>query len=267
MAGRAVNDGPLVIGGAGGSGTRVYMAIAERAGYQMLTAPWLLRLRQHDWHDNFLMSKFFYTRWINRYLKGELSAAAKARMGASCRCLLWLSGPTSYGRGKWGWKNPRSRFLIPYFQELYPNMRFIHVVRDGRDHVFHPRFSYDKHQDCLLSGEELSLPDHLRIALFWSRTHRLTEQMAEEHLAGRYIASRLEDLCADPEKEIGRLLAFLGTEDRETGRQAARLVCTPKSLGRWHNESQQKIMEVEDLIGNDLLRYGYPLGADARASS
>ena len=253
------NACPLVIGGAGGSGTRVYKAITEMAGYRMLSVPWPLRLWQHDWHDNFLMSRYFYTRWTNRYLKGELHPAAQSRMRVMCQSLLWLSGPMAYGRGRWGWKNPRTRLLIPFFQEMYPGMRFIHVLRDGRDHAFHPRFSYRKHQKCFLSGEEISQPDHLRKALFWSRSHRLSEKMADEHLAGRYIVSRLEDLCANPEKEIGRLMEFLGSGDQEAVRQAARLVCTPKSLGRWHSESQQRIAEVEERIGEDLIYYGYPL--------
>ena len=259
MAWREKNACPLVIGGAGGSGTRVYKAIAELAGYRMLAVPWPLRFWQHDWHDNLLLSKYFYSKWINRYLKSELSPAARARMQVSCRSLLWLSGPTAYRRGRWGWKNPRARLLIPFFQELYPGMRFVHVFRDGRDHAFHPRFTHAVHQESFLSAAEMALPDHLRKALFWSRTHRLTEETGREHLGQRYFASRLEDLCADPEKEIARLMVFLGVDDTAVVRPAARLVHTPDSLGRWHIEPQRHIAEVEERIGEDLLRCGYPL--------
>ncbi len=253
------NACPLVIGGAGGSGTRVYKAIADAAGYTMLGLPSVIRFRHLHRHDNWLLEKWFYSKWVNHYVKGESTRFDRLRMRATCRLCLWLTNPISYGRGRWGWKNPRTRLLIPFFQEIYPGMRFIHVLRDGRDHAFHPHFSYQKHQECFLSGEEISQPDHLRKALVWSRSHRLTEQMADEHLAGRYIVSRLEDLCANPKKEIGRLMEFLGSGDREAVRQAASLVSAPKSLGRWHSESQQRIAEVEEQIGEDLLNYGYPL--------
>jgi hypothetical protein len=122
--------------------------------------------------------------------------------------------------------------------------------------VFHPRFSYDKHQDCLLSGDELSLPDHLRIALFWSRTHRLTEQMAEERLAGRYIASRLEDLCADPETEIRGLFNWLVAGDERA--QAARaFVKSPLSIGRWRTESDSLVERITTIGAKALDAFGY----------
>ena len=262
MAWREKNTCPLVIGGAGGSGTRVYKAIAEAAGYSMLGIPSVIRFKHFHRHDNLLLDKFFYSKWVNRYVQGELTRFDKMRMRTACRLWLRLTDPLSYGRGRWGWKNPRTRFLIPFFQEMYPGMRFVHVLRDGRDHAFHPRFTYAKHQNSFLSAEEMALPDHLRKALFWSRTHRLTEEMGKEHLGQRYFASRLEDLCADPEKEIARLMGFLGTDNAEVVQQAARLVHMPDSMGRWHTEPQQRIDEVEQRIGEDLLHYGYPLHAD-----
>ena len=73
MAGRNTNAGPLIIGGAGGSGTRVYKALAEQAGYRMLTVPGLLRLWQHDWHDHSLLSKCCYSRWPRSILGSGIS--------------------------------------------------------------------------------------------------------------------------------------------------------------------------------------------------
>ena len=33
----------------------------------------------------------------------------------------------------WGWKEPRSIYLLPFFHQQLPALRFLHVVRDGRD--------------------------------------------------------------------------------------------------------------------------------------
>jgi hypothetical protein len=246
-----------VIGGVGGSGTRVYRAIAEAAGYRMLVAPWFRRMLDRDLHDNLLLAKFFYTQWIDSYLANRMSNIQLKMMQVSFKTQLWISGPLIYNRGLWGWKNPRTIFLIPFLSQMYQSIRYIHVIRDGRDHAFHPRFTYLAHQDCVLSAEESKLPGPQRKALFWSRANRMGEAHAKEHLPGRYIRCTLETLCSDPVREVGRILAFLGSSDQGVAERASTLVEAPSSLGRWRVESPDQIAAVEDLIGEDLLRYGY----------
>ena len=133
-------QGPLVIGGVGSSGTRVFREVAIAAGYDMLAAPWLIRKlwRESD-HDNLLLRRYFYRRWMSRYLRGSLSDAGIRRMRRHLEWSLWLTSPTRYRRGKWGWKNPNTMFFLPFLKDIYPAMRFIHVVRDGRDIAFNQK--------------------------------------------------------------------------------------------------------------------------------
>ncbi len=259
---------PLIIGGMGGSGTRVYMAIAQAAGYSMLATPAPVRPWTKEDHDNLLLMRLFYTKWATKYLCGELGRVGSLRMRAACRWWLWLSGPLSYGRGRWGWKNPRTMLLIPFFHGMYPNMRYLHVMRDGRDHAFHPRFEYVTHREGLMSEEECRLDAPLRKALYWSRAHQLTASDAQTHLGGNFMQSRLEDLCGDPANETRRIMNFLGVDDPGVISQAAKLVSTPRSLGRWKTEPPEQIARVEQLIGEDLLRHGYaPSQPDSDARS
>jgi hypothetical protein len=243
----------------GGAGTRVYRAIAEAAGYKMLVTPWPHRVRGTDHHDNRMMAKYFYGAWIDRYHRRRLSYVEHWLMRTTCVACLWSSGPTNYGRGLWGWKNPRSILLLPFFNDLYPSMLFLHVVRDGRDHAFHPKFSYMAHQTSVLSAAETELPDTLRKGLIWSRVNRMGSHYGEQQLNARYLQSTLEKLCADPPAEVGRILAFLGTHDRQIIERTTALVKRPSSLGRWQPEPRERIAAVEELIGEDLVRYGYPL--------
>jgi Sulfotransferase family len=250
---------PLVIGGVGGSGTRVYRSIVEAAGYSMLTTPLPHRLKTDKHHDNYPLSRFFYNRWIDPYVAGELDQRGSAQMRLECRAWLFACSPTRYGRGRWGWKNPRASFLVPFFHELYPSMWFIHVVRDGRDHAFHPSFPYTKHMRVLLSPEEQQLPDHVRKGLAWARRHQLVREQSARLLPGRHLSSRLEDLCADPEREIRRIYDFLGLEADSIVERAAQLVRTPASLGRWQAESADRLAEAEEAMRDELEHYGYPL--------
>lgn len=252
---------PLVIGGVGGSGTRVYRAIAGLAGYRMLIAPLPLRVLRPTMHDNLLMRLYFYPRWAGRYVEGQLSERQIRSMRVMCRVLLWSCSPMHYGRGRWGWKNPRTRFFLPFFQSMYPEMIYIHIVRDGRHHAFHPRFTYENTSESLLSPEERRLPDHLRKALFWSRSNEVAMRAMDDGLAGRSTIARFEDLCADPAAETRRIFRFLGTEDEGRVERAAQLVQAPASLDAWRREPAERIREVEEVIGPLLTRQGYDMVA------
>ncbi len=142
------NVSPLIIGGVGGSGTRIYREISIVASYNMNALPFYLRpfyrTRISEIHDNFLLRKHFFGRWTDSYRSGEAHVIQTKIMQWQCRISMWLCGLGKGGR--WGFKNPRTIYLIDFFKQMYPDMRFIHVIRDGRDHAFHPRFDYRRHQ-------------------------------------------------------------------------------------------------------------------------
>lgn len=261
---------PLIIGGVGGSGTRVFRAIAEAAGYHMLTAPWPVRtFWRNDYHDNLLMRRFFYPRWLNDYLCKQPDERQLARMGKHCRRLLWLCGPTRYGRGKWGWKNPNTLFFLPLWRQLYPSFIYIHVIRDGRDLAFNTKMDYvNRFNRDWFTPQERALPAYLQKALFWQRCNARVAEWSKSFPADRFLETRFEDLCADSNQQISRLFEFLGAPQTPNRvRATAELVTCPKSLGRWKHEPDAHLSEVEQLIGGELERHGYELGASSASSS
>ena len=245
---------PVVIGGVAGSGTRVYHTICSLAGYDM---GWFNTIQGRD---NYPLQKWFYNRWTDRYLKGELNDEGLARMERSFRLWLRLSYPVR--RGPWGWKNPQAQFLLRFFHALFPSMLYIHVVRDGRDQAFNPHFTYRRHQSVVLDRDEIWLEDPIRKALHWERVNAMVEGVAEELLPERWLVSRLEDLCAAPGREVERVLAFLGVADEAALRRGAAAVRTPASLGRWKREAEEVRRRVEARIGPALEHWGYPVGEE-----
>ena len=254
------NTSPLIIGGVGGSGTRIYRNIAQLAGYKMLGAPWWKEIRSPArYHDNYLMRVYFYPKWLKPYMKGSLTRFEKWRMRVECRLYLWLCGPLSYNRKgkKWGFKNPNTLFFIPFFSELYTSIQYILVVRDGRHHAFHKRYDYTRNSS--LFGDDVSnLPKYSGNALFWSHCNQLVMETASQYLeSDRFFVSRFEDLITDPIHEISRIFSFLKCDDREKVGIAANLVKKPESFNQWMSESAVEISEVERFVGKDLIRYGY----------
>ena len=107
---------PGVIGATGGSGTRVLAAIAQRGG--MFVGSDLNRSLDA------LDFAAFFDRWAGRELAPEAAAELRA--------LVARQHAEAEGR-PWGWKEPRSVYLLPFLAAELPGLRFLHVVRDGRD--------------------------------------------------------------------------------------------------------------------------------------
>lgn len=252
---------PLVVLGVGGSGTRVYRQIAEAAGYAMLGAPApLVHLRYggQEPHDNLLLRRIGLDRWADRSAAGGMTTSERRRAAVELKLLLALTGPLRYGRGRWGWKNPRNAYVVNVILEAFPEASVLHVVRDGRDHAFHPSFPYRKHERATLDEGERAQPDHVRKGVAWARRHELVGR-ARDALGDRYAVSRLEDLVADPAREVGRLVDWLGGGAPERVAEAATAVHRPDSLGRWVEADLRQIAEVEVAIGSTLRGWGYQL--------
>ncbi|HEX5761361.1 MAG TPA: sulfotransferase [Thermoanaerobaculia bacterium] len=240
---------PVVIGGMGGSGTRVYHHICALAGFSM--GIW----NHSRSRDCMPLHRWFFSRWGEAYLSGDLPPAELRRMRRRCRLCLRLANPRQ--GVPWGFKDPRTLYLLPFFDELYPGMRFIHALRDGRDHAFYRKFPYRAFEPHLLSPEETRLEEHCRKALHWARLNRRAEAWGESRMPGRYLVSRLEDLCLDPGPEVTRILAFLGVDDPQVTERCVQAVSSPSSLGRWRHEPPELVERVEGTVSEELERYGY----------
>src|SRR5260370_1730981 len=104
----------------------------------------------------------FYNVWLRRYLEcdGALPPSATGAAAADFHEAIdqhrrGIAGPDE----PWAVKVPRSLLMLPYWQEAFPEARFIHVVRSGLDMAY----SSDKNQ-ILMFGTILLLQNHKTIA-------------------------------------------------------------------------------------------------------
>ena len=100
---------------------------------------------------------------------------------------------------QWGWKDPRTCITLPFWQRLVPDLRYVICVRNPID-VAHSLRSRE--------GEERGLHENV---LDWLR-HTAS---ALAYTAGEpRIAVHYERFFEDPEREVRRLAAFVGCDDR-----------------------------------------------------
>jgi len=250
--------GPYVIGATGGSGTRVLARILGHASTFLGT--------HLNVSDDSLFFGAYSDRWIDRFVAGAMPLRARALRTAMARDLdvtvtrhlssLLAEGPGSPWRA-WGWKEPRSIFLLPFFDAHFPGLKFLHLVRDGRDMAYsvnQNQLSF--HGRALLTRRERARAQPFQSMALWARLNALRADYGETHLGPRYLRIRFEDLCATPLPVIQRILHFLDL--RNDVEDICRLeVAPPASLGRWRFQDPAQI-EALHMVGHSALaRFGY----------
>lgn len=251
---------PIVIGAMGGSGTRVIARLVQEAGVFLGTN------RNHA--EDAMDFVEFYDRWINRYLGREiepLSEAEQAVMASEFHdCVARHRAAIPAPDLDWGWKEPRSIYLVPFFREHFPSMKFIHVIRDGRDMAFSGNQNQlRKHGEAVLGPASDAMPQPLRAAILWSRINRAAADYGEAVLRERYLRVRFEDVCQDPKRAMELIYVFLGRRGADVS-SALEVVSPPESIGRWRVcRDPELIRAIETHAREALVRFGYLSLADA----
>jgi hypothetical protein len=249
--------GPHVVGATGGSGTRVVARIVRDGGTYIGT--------NLNPYEDALDLAAYYDRWINRYVAARVEgdeAALHDEMAAELREVLAAHcADLPADASSWGWKEPRSIYLLPFLNEVLPTIRFLHVVRDGRDMAFSDnQKQLLKHGDAVLGPDPLSriLPTRraARSIDLWGKVNSATADFGESVLGDRYVRLRFEDLCLQPVESAARIYEFFGLDgDPEA---AAGGVRDPGTLGRWQSKSGRTLAALERVARPALTRLGYP---------
>lgn len=129
---------------------------------------------------------------VERELDGRTSARYAEVMEAAYHAYA-----SSQGKSRWGDKTPRYVRHIPLLAALWPDARFIHLIRDGRN--------------VALSYAEVPFgPKNVaRAARLWAG--RVQAGLREGRTLGgmRYLEINYEDLVEDPEGETKGVCQFL----------------------------------------------------------
>jgi hypothetical protein len=179
----------------------------------------------------------------------------------------------SRGKRDWGDKTPRYVERIPFLASLFPDARFIHVVRDGRN--------------VALSYRHVNFgPKNVaRAARLWAFRVSAGVHDGRSLPPGRYLEVLSEDLAEDVEGEVRDICSFLGLEfdarmldEKERAKGVVDKVTHSYEPGvagrtrmsRWQDEMKPGDVEVFEALAGDVLseigyerRYPHP-GSIAR---
>ena len=157
---------------------------------------------QHDKHP------------ITHMRDAELLLTARTLIDSQFARYISESGKPASGLKVVGDKTPQHTISLPALNQLYPNARFINMIRDPRDVATSAWFHFGR-------NDPRGLEKYIRYFMtqVWPLNVSAPAQVAAQ-LGPRYRAIRYEDLHADEPGRTRSLLQFLGVDDSDAAVQA-----------------------------------------------
>jgi len=171
--------------------------------------------------------------------------------------LLNSTGFSALGNIHWGWKEPNSHIFLPAILLRYPNLKYIHMVRNGLDmaysnnqqqrlnwknclHIFKPyeitsaQDQIDTANDACIDSEEA---EQARLSLsYWISANLRVLDIGHSMPQNNFMLIKYEQLCENPVEESMRIAHFL-----EIDHQAGNLpdlvsnIKASSTIGRYKN--------------------------------
>jgi hypothetical protein len=169
----------------------------------------------------------------------------------------------SRGGGRFVNEHPRNAVRIAYLRRVFPDARFVHVIRDGRAVVgsmVSQIRSRARRQDrplggfCRPPGWRSLVRDDLveQTALVWQALVRHVREQAAS-LGAAYREVRFEALCAEPRRTCAELASFAGLRGADWATLPERIEARGW-LGRFE---AGEVAVVEKVAGDLLAELGY----------
>ena len=156
----------------------------------------------------------------------------------------------SSGMVRWGDKAPEYAHHLPVLGQLFPDARYIHMVRDGRDVANSVMGRYWGAKNVFVAAQE------------WRKGVELIDAFTASLPQDRLIVVRYEDLLAQPVDVFARLISFLQIDDsngnvRRHVEQHAGEDLKTSNFDKWRRWPQKDRLRFERIAGDLLRKHGY----------
>jgi len=143
-----------------------------------------------------------------------------------------------------GWKIPETTLCYPWIVKMFPDIKYIHWVRDPRDCILGGHVTDDL-RDFNIDYPETQ-DERERRAISWKYQREIMKATPEPK---NLIRVRFEDMVFDQDKTLARLSDYLGIS-------MAKIEMRPDSVGRYRT-AEGKVFY--DFFAEDIAECGYEL--------
>ncbi len=158
-------------------------------------------------------------------------------------CLLRNS---KLGFNFWGDKTPHYIGDFDIIQKLFPDAKFIYIVRDGRDvalSLLQKNWGPNNISSC---------------AEYWKTLNKENVHFNRLKKNGQLLTLRYEDLLDNAESNVRDIYKFLDTDISESDVRSLCFTVKPDNYFKWKEKLSRSQIKVFDLIAaNTLSRFGY----------
>jgi hypothetical protein len=286
----------LVIGGVGGSGTRLFAEAARAAGRSLdgdlnhaLDNLWFTYLFKRPGGYGALDRRVDRMPTELRLLKAGLAAKAPSPIDAPFLMARTVEGAVKAnnhlgaGRGKWPaarlarflnaprtgrapadcFKEPNASIFLKPLSEYFPRMKYVHVARHGLDMALSDNQQMFHNWGRLFGLDPEGDASPRQILKFWVRLNDEVTAIGETLGADRFFFARYDDFVAEPRAFAECYLRFIAG-DGSTADALAKIARTPSSFRRFL-EVDPATFDVEDTEA--VRRHGFDVPADFVAAS
>lgn len=156
---------------------------------------------------------------------------------------------------KWGWKEPNAHLILPFIDEYFPDLRYIHVIRNGLD------IAYSSNQQQLFNWAHLfsiktpSKIEEIPVSSlqYWISANKSAINYGIKMGSNRFHLLNFDKFASYDKLEIEKFLNFIGIENNEKNISLVNgLIKTPVTIGRYKNKridwlTQNDVLELKNM--------------------
>ena len=242
------DQGPIVVGGVGGSGTRVVAEIMRHLG--IYTGAVLNKAGDNKWFSLLCKLPRFdlenptdgieVERSLELFERAMTGRLAWTRDRGAIRSIVvrcqtqatlaplwddrspdWLRTIAATLRHSrqgipessttWGWKEPNSHLFLPSLLEQFGDrMRYVHVIRNGVYMAYSTNQAQVSRWGAYFGVQAANAPTAQNSLDYWIAANELAVRRGRAMRAGAFLLVNYDELCARPSDVVPTLVEFLG---------------------------------------------------------
>ena len=153
-----------------------------------------------------------------------------------------------------GWKIPETTLVFPWIVRMFPEIKYIHWVRNPRDNILARHLTDDlgdfgvtyPDAEAPMAADKEELLWRVRRALSWHYQHAI---VAATPKPAHWIVVRFEDFVRDQASTLARLEAYLGIP-------LGRIVVRSETVGRY---DRAEGISYFDFLEEGMREFGYAI--------